>query len=305
MGLFSSFRRKRNSEERVITETAAASSPAAGQNLGCVRGDNVGRCIYANAKFIGLVEMAYGRRDEGRPNFMGFLSEILEALPPNLYRLRLLDEGSDFLYQPSEYSEFFSPASGVSWANYIYDCGDVAYFQELKIQGRGIEVINGHRHLPLNWPTQFAALSRSSDMAIAQCLGLLKYARENNDTRIEKIMLEDPPYLFALVLFSLMLHVNMFHMEHANSVVFIPDELLSAPINTPLQFFETDIDPDAPAAVLPSALKSIRFMPNEDNAIALGSQRLAGRRGIIVRTDRNASEYLDTIADNFIRGLSR
>ncbi|MEG2267545.1 MAG: hypothetical protein RSC68_24860 [Acinetobacter sp.] len=269
--------------------------------------DSVERCIYANAKYIGSVALVVRTRShEGLPDFIGFLNRILEVLPQSLYRFQMTDAGRNVIWlQPEEYSEFFRNGSSRNWSTYVEDCGTVAYVQEMKGQGRDLPRQGGLPHLPINWPSQFAVLESSSEMAITQCLTLLKAAQEKGDSSIKMTMLDNPSYLLNLVLFYLVMQMNMFHMHHQNGVMFISNDLLEKPIQTSFQFFETDVNPDAPVAMIPQALASLIYIPNEDGTVALGWQTLAGRQGIIARTNWSAVGYLKKIADNFNEGLKQ
>lgn len=299
MGLFSHFRNKDNKNH---VPMASPSSPSANMTLAT----SIERCIYANAKFIGAVAMyVHTRSQEGsHPNFIMFLNQILEILPENLHRLLTTDAGREATFlRPEEYRDFFGEGSERDWSQYISDCGVVAYVQELYKQGETIRKKHGQNQIPVNIPTQLDSLKSSSQMAIAQCLSLLKAAQKQNDSSIKSILLDDSSYLFALVYFYLGLQVNLFHMLYQNGVVFIPDHLLNGPIEISLNFVETGINPDAPVVAFPFPLASIMYIPNEDNNVALGHFPLAGIEGVIVRTDQSCEEYIETLADNFVAGL--
>lgn len=270
----------------------------------------VGRCMYANAKYLGSIAMVIETRErEGRPAFIGLLKDALDILAPSLYRLQMIDVGRrEAWIMPEEYRVFFNSESCFDWSAYINDCGNVAYAQELKRQGRKLPKRRGVPQLPINWPSQLSTLKLTSDMAIAQCLALIKAADEAGETSVKEIMLDDPPYLFALVLLRLMMQVSMFQMQCQNGVVFIPNDLLEKPLDIALQFYEIDVNPDAPCATIPMQLDSLLYIPNElggDYEVVLGEQTVAGKQGVIVKADQDIASYLDTIADNFIEGLRR
>lgn len=268
----------------------------------------VERCIYANAKYLGVIALVVRtRQSEGRPNFIGFLSHTLKLLSGSLYRLQTTDAGrSGEWIVPEEYSEFYGIESHFDWSTYISDCGNVAYAQELGRQGRELpRQNNGLPWLPINWPSQLSALETTSHMAIAQCLALLNVAQEQGDAFIKSILLNGSSYLFDLVLSFFTMQMSVFHMAYQNSVMFIPSDVLEKPMGFSLQLFGTDVNPDAPIAVIPQQLVSLRYIPNEDGMVAVGRQVLAGQQGIFLRTDRTAVPYLEIIARNFVEGLKR
>lgn len=301
MGLFSRFKKRDTRHDELVTFSDSSISDSY-PSVGECPANNIERCIYANAKFVGMAVMVYETRSgEGRPNFMHFLQAIIETIPETLFQLKYAGWGPCELYRPSDYDELFTEASKFNWAEYINDCGNVAYYQELQKQGRAIDLTNGI--LPVNWPTQIDALLASSDMATAQCLSLLKHAGEQGNFRVQDILIGETSYLFGLLGFSLVLQANLFHMRYKNSVMFIPDKLLSGPIQASLKLIEKDVNPDAPVVVLPVALKSIVFIPNEDNSVSLGRQILADSQGVFVKTDQDGCKVLEAVASNFVQGL--
>lgn len=316
MGFFKRFARKKNDEEQWL----ATASIGNVNSVPCVEPNNrsssseltlgevVDRCMYANAKYLGSIAMVIQTREkEGRPNFINLLKDGLGVLAPSLSRFRMIYVmGQNGWIIPEEYRVFFEPGSRTNWSLYIDGCGNVAYAQELKRQGRRLPKRHGVPQLPINWPSQLATLKSTSEMAIAQCLALLKAADKNGEEYFKTIMLDDEPYLFALILFYLMIQINVFQMQYQNGVVFIPNDLLEKPLDIPLKFYEIDVDPDAPCATIPMQLDSLMFIPNESNGdyeVALGQQTIAGREGVVLKTDQSIASYLDLIADNFIEGV--
>ena len=77
MGLFSRFKKRDTGHDKSVISSDSSISDSY-PSVGECPANNIERCIYANAKFVGMAAMVYETRSgEGRPNFMHFYKRSL------------------------------------------------------------------------------------------------------------------------------------------------------------------------------------------------------------------------------------
>ena len=306
MGFFSRFSKSKDEDQadnglQQSTANNAAPQVSAQPNRQYTLTEHVEQCFHYNAKCIGsaLVTAIIKSRKGNMPGFCSYLNEMVQLLAPSLSRIMTTRSGQGASWMvPNDFTSLCQRQPSLDYSQYIADMGEYSLRQ-----ATGGSSQSDHS-------VQAAVTKRTAEMAIAECLSMLKAAEEEDARDLVSIMLNDPSYLFALAVYYLILQANLIQIEHPNAVIFIPDSNLdpnSDTNKTHLRSFDYDVNDLSPIVPIPPIL-TFMWMENSSGNIATGHQKMGGADGtpgVFLRVGtQEMSKHLETVADNFIKGIS-
>lgn len=306
MGFFSRFTSKNKNEQDSTNEWhSTAANDASLQATSPVKKqysltEHVEQCFHYNSKCIGaaMVTSIAKSRKGNMPGFCSYLNEMVQILAPSLSRIMTTRSGYGASWMvPNDFTSICQRQPSLEFSQYVADMGEYSLRQATGGSSQSDHSI------------QAAVTKRTAEMAIAECLSLLKAAEEENARDLVSIMLDDPSYLLALSIYYLILQANLIQIEHPNAVIFIPDSSLdpnSESSKTLLRSFNYDVNDPSPIVPVPPIL-TFMWMENSDGNIATGHHKMGGTDGIpgvFLRVGtQEMSRYLEKVADNFVKGV--
>lgn len=258
---------------------------------------HIEQCFHWNARCLGAcVGIAQFHEAAGDyPNgFCDFLLSSSGMLAGHLEKLLQVKgaSGASWLV-PNDFDSVCRFQPSLEYQQYICDMGTYAMIQST----------GGKRGFKLD----AAVLKRTTEMAIAECLSLLKVAMEVHADDIVSFMLDGRSYLLGLSSHYLLLQYFLMYITYTDSVIFIPDKYLDPndkSNQTLLRHFDYDVNDSSTFVPVPAQL-SLQTIVDQDGSIATGHLEFGGTTGMMCRTgDSVTPKYFNKLVDVFIRGIA-
>lgn len=259
--------------------------------------NHIEQCFHWNARCLGAcVTIAQFHEAAGDypTGFCDFLLSSSGMLADHLEKLLQTEGGRNASrLVPNDFNRICRFQPSLEYQQYIVDMGMYAMIQSTGGK-RGFQLDN-------------AVLKRTAEMAIAECLSLLKVAMEEHADDVVSFMLDGRSYLLGLASHYLLLQYFLMYITYADSVVFIPDKYLDAndkSTHTLLRHYDYDVNDSSTFVPVPEQL-SLTTLVDPDGSIATGHLEFGGVAGMMCRTgDNETPKYFNKLAELFVGGIS-